>query len=152
MTIHETDNRNSTSDALAHQLFLLQNAQDITSWHYTVDDHSIYHHVPDNEIAFNAGDGRTRNGGNINGIGIEMCVSMGIDYDKTLENTAKLTAALLVNYGLEVDDVKLHQDFMNKVCPHRMITEGRVDEFKNMVEVEYESLLKEQQKGEEEYD
>lgn len=145
IVIHETDNRNLTSDAKAHSDFLHKNQSDITSWHYTVDDHSIYHHVPDNEVAFNAGDGRTRNGGNMNGIGIEMCVSMGIDYDQTLINTANLAAALMVNYDLTPDALKFHQDFMNKICPHRLITEGRKEEFEGMVKDAYDKLMAEKE-------
>lgn len=149
ITIHETDNRGSSSTAKAHDEFLRNNFQDITGWHYTVDDTEIYHHIPDNEIAWNAGDGRTRNGGNINGIGIEMCVSLGIDYDQTMYNTAMLTAALLYNYDLTLEDVKLHEDFMDKVCPHRMITEGRVDEFKEMVYQEYNKLVQQNESEQE---
>lgn len=140
LTIHETDNRSPGADAEAHSLFLQSGHADLTGWHYTVDDHSIYHHLPDNEIAWNAGDQRTRDGGNINGIGIEMCVNIGNSYQKTIENTARLCAALLREYDLTPEDVRLHQDFMNKVCPHRMITENRVYEFYDLVRSEYEAL------------
>lgn len=134
ITIHETDNRSRGSDAEAHSRYLLNDANDSTSWHYTVDDGHIYHHLPDNEIAWNAGDQRTKYGGNINGIGIEMCVNIDGNYDQTLRNTAALTAALLDNYGMTMDDVRFHSDFMHKVCPHRLITEGRTGEFLHMIE------------------
>lgn len=138
ITIHETDNRSTSATALGHSNFLLGDTNDITSWHYTVDDKEIYHHVPDNEVAYNAGDNRERDGGNINGIGIEMCVNLGGDYEKTLDNTAALTATLLHVYDLTVEDVRLHADFMDKICPHRLITEGRVDEFMEKVRTYYE--------------
>ena len=67
LIIHETDNRSPGADAEAHSRFLTGDTADITSWHYTVDDHSIYHNLPDNEIAWNAGDNRSRDGGNMNG-------------------------------------------------------------------------------------
>lgn len=134
VTIHETDNRGSTADAFAHGSMLVNSPNDVTAWHYTVDDHAIVQHLPDNEVAFNAGDGRTRDGGNINGIGIEMCVGLGNDYEQTLKNTAALTAVLLKTYGLTEADVRTHSDFMDKVCPHRLLTEGRWEEFVQMVE------------------
>ena len=137
ITIHETDNRRLTADAHAHLNMLITNTDDITSWHYTVDDHSIVHHIPDNEVAWNAGDNRSRDGGNINGIGNEMCVNLDNDYEQTLRNTAALTAALLVTYELEPDAVHKHQDYMEKICPHRLLTEGRWDEFTELVEDEY---------------
>jgi hypothetical protein len=138
--IHETDNRSTDADAAQHALYLASTEDDITGWHYTVDDHSIYHSIPDNEIAWNAGDQRTSNGGNMNGIAIEMCVNYGSDFEATLENTAALTAALLRNYDLPLSAVQLHADFMDKECPHRLISEGRVEEFLQMVADDYEQL------------
>lgn len=144
--IHETDNRSRSADAKAHSQFLSSDTTDITGWHYTVDDHSIYHHLPDNEIAWNAGDQRSRDGGNINGIGIEMCVNLGNDFDLTIQNTAQLCADLLVTYDLTPEDIYLHQDFMDKVCPHRLITENKVPYFRQLVEDNYEVAKKEETK------
>lgn len=140
ITIHETDNRSRDANAAQHALFLTSNTSDITAWHYTVDDHSIYHHIPDNEIAWNAGDSRAEDGGNMNGIGIEMCVNYGSDYEQTVKNAAWLAAKLLVVYDLTPDDVRLHADFMNKECPHRLISEGRVPEFYQMIRDDYHVL------------
>ncbi len=137
ITIHETDNRRSGADASAHASFLSNDQNDITSWHYTVDDHSIVHHLPDNEVAWNAGDGRSEDGGNINGIGIEMCVNITNNYEQTLTNTVALVVELLYTYDLTPDDVRLHADFMDKVCPHRLITEGRVEEFYERIRSAY---------------
>ena len=75
LVIHETDNTGTGANAAAHNSFIHQNAnaeEGIVSWHYTVDDHEIYHHLPDDETAYHAGDGMEKNGGNMNGIGIEM--------------------------------------------------------------------------------
>ena len=140
LIIHETDNRSSGADALAHSNWLIGDTTDITSWHYTVDDHSIYHNLPDNEIAWNAGDNRSRDGGNMNGIGIEMCVNVSGDFDQTVRNTAWLCAELLQAYGLTPDDVYLHRDFMGKICPHRLITENKVTWFKELVQADYDEL------------
>ncbi len=137
LTIHETDNRSSSADSEAHNSLLVNDTSDITGWHYTVDDHSIYHNIPDNEISWNAGDNRTSPGGNLNGIGIEMCVNLSNDFDRTLKNTASLAAELLVAYDLSVEDVHLHADFMDKVCPHRLLSEGRVPEFYEMIRQAY---------------
>ena len=143
VTIHETDNRGAGATAEAHNVWITGDVMDITSWHYTVDDHSIYHNLPDNEVAWNAGDNRERDGGNINGIGVEMCVNLGGDYEQVLVNTAALTAELLYVYDLTPDDVRMHADFMDKVCPHRLITEGRVDDFKDMIRKDYEQIVRE---------
>ena len=66
VTIHETDNPSASADAKAHNEYLHQITESKKlSWHYTVDDSEIYHHIPDDEIAFNAGDGYKKDGGNI---------------------------------------------------------------------------------------
>ena len=144
VVIHETDNRSAGADAAAHATFLSTNTAELNSWHYTVDAASIWQSLPDNETSWNAGDGRTVNGGNMNGIAIEMCVNAGSDYEQTLKNTAALTAQLLKNYDLTPADVRLHRDFSGKICPHRLITEGRVPEFMAMVRDDYSKLSIEQ--------
>ena len=102
-----------------------------------MDDHEIYYHIPDNEIAFHAGDGLSKDGGNLNGIGIEMCVNPENDYELTLQNTAKLAAMLLEAYDLDIRDVKKHEDFSGKNCPEILLKEGRWDEFVEMVKLEH---------------
>ena len=80
----------------------------------------------------------------MNGIGIEMCVNLTNDYEQTLRNTAMLAAELLVTYDLHAEDVRLHQDFMDKICPHRLISEGRVEMFYQMIRDDYTELLKQE--------
>jgi len=103
------------------------------SWHYTVDDHEIYQHLPDNEIGFHAGDGLKSNGGNLNGIGIELSINPENDYEQTLINAAALVNFLLEAYKLDIEDVKKHENFSGKICPERLIEDNRCDEFLIMV-------------------
>ena len=51
--------------------------------------------LPDQEVGWHAGDKMTENGGNMTGIGIELCVNEGNDFDKTMENAAALCAELM---------------------------------------------------------
>ena len=133
LVIHETDNTGSGANAAAHNSFIHQNAnaeEGIVSWHYTVDDHQIYQHLPDNEEAWHSGDRE----GNHSSIGIELCVNADGNFDQTMENAAKLTAFLLKEYDLTIDDVKQHYDFNGKDCPLIIRQEGRWDEFLGMVQ------------------
>lgn len=57
ITVHDTANNNA--NAKAH-IGYLEGGGGGTSWHYTIDDEYACHHVPDNENAFHAGDGRNR--------------------------------------------------------------------------------------------
>lgn len=141
VVIHETGNPGRNADAESHNSYLhseVDNQQ--KSWHYTVDDHEIYYHIPDNEIAFHAGDGLSKDGGNLNGIGIEMCINPESDYEQTLKNTAKLAAMLLQAYDLEIGHIKKHEDFSGKHCPDILLSEGRWDEFIAKVEQELKQI------------
>ena len=73
----------------------------LVSWHYTVDDHEIYHHLPDDEPGYHAGDLMEADGGNMNGVGIEMCVNEDGNYEQTLVNAERLCARLR-EQGLEL--------------------------------------------------
>ena len=134
VTIHETANENPGANARAHDLYLHEAAREQElSWHYTVDDHEIYHHLPDNEVGYNAGDGHLGGEGNQKGIGVELCVNQDGDFEQTLKNGAVLTAWLLDAYDLSPSDVKKHQDFSGKLCPEILLESGRWEEFLEMV-------------------
>lgn len=129
IVIHETDNTSSGANAKNHSEYLSKNNKTSTSWHYTVDDKEIYHHVPDNEVAHHAATEK----GNLYGIGIELCVNEDGNFEKTFENGAKLVAFLLKEYGLNINDVKTHNDFSGKDCPHNILKSNRMEEFKNKI-------------------
>ena len=57
ITIHETGNKDAGAGAKNHANWLSNGANGEIGYHYTVDDHEIYHHIPDNEKAWHAGDG-----------------------------------------------------------------------------------------------
>lgn len=56
ITVHDTANYNKTAGAVAHTNYIKKGGNS-TSWHYTVGNDGIYHHIPDNENAWHAGDG-----------------------------------------------------------------------------------------------
>ena len=70
------------------------------TWHFTVDDHSIYQTLPTNETGEHADyEGQ----GNMSSIGIEMCVNRGNDLGSTIDRTAQLTARLMRQYNIPLD-------------------------------------------------
>ncbi len=140
IVIHETDNNGSHANAEAHNAYLHENCwKEQKSWHYTVDDTEIWHHLPDNEVGYHAGDSSRREGGNRNGIGIELCVNAGGDFEKTMRNAAQLTAYLLLEYDLSLDAVKKHQDFSGKLCPSTILAQNRWEDFLSMVQDAYDA-------------
>ncbi|HAN43892.1 MAG TPA: N-acetylmuramoyl-L-alanine amidase [Ruminococcaceae bacterium] len=123
IVIHTTGNSAKGANAKNHAKYLQSLAKSggkYLSWHYTVDDSEIYHHLPDNEIAWHAGDGRKDDGGNISGIGIEICVNADGNFEKAVLNAAMLTAKLIKENGLSIANVKQHYDFSGKNCPKEL--------------------------------
>lgn len=122
LVIHETGNFSAGADAAMHNRYLHSEEQKNTplSWHYTVDDRQIYHHLPDGEKGYHASDSGTKGGGNDCGIGIEICVNADGDYEKAVDNAAQMAAELLNRYHLDISDVKQHGDFTSKNCPERL--------------------------------
>lgn len=48
VVIHDTDNTSTGANAKNHANYLENTAKETPlSWHYTVDDHEIFHHLPD---------------------------------------------------------------------------------------------------------
>ncbi|HBG33251.1 MAG TPA: hypothetical protein DDW82_06025 [Acholeplasmataceae bacterium] len=149
VVVHETANTAPGAGALSHANYLWNAAQAGTvlnvSWHYTMDARVTYQHVPENEIAYHAGDGSSLpgtsltylGGGNRNGIGIEMSVAQDEDMFLTFQRTAKLASDILVRYNLPRSHIKFHQDFSGKWCPQGMLRGGMVPVFQELADAEY---------------
>lgn len=118
ITIHETGNFAKGADAAAHAAYLRGSSAQAApvSWHYTVDDHSIYQHLPDGERAYHAGDGGS-GPGNATSIGIEICVDAGRDFEQAKANAASLVRLLMERHGIPLDRVVQHNHWDGKDCP-----------------------------------
>lgn len=116
ITIHNTDNDDPGADARAHCQYMkgkdAQTRQ--VSWHFTVDDHSIYQSIPVDEVGWHAG----RHDGNSQSIGIEICQNHGIDHNAAIDRAARLTALMLHELGVSLNgNVVQHYDWSRKDCP-----------------------------------
>ena len=134
IVIHDTANTNEGADAEMHTRYI--RSKPGVSWHYSVDDEETYQHIPNEEVAYHAG----AKEGNNYGIGIETCLNYGIDYNVVMRKTAKLTAELLVEFDLGIYNVRQHNYYSGKDCPHVMRSANRWDEFLMLVAMEYFAL------------
>lgn len=131
ITIHSTDNQSPGADADAHARLLHRAGRGILSWHFTVDEDSIIQTLPTTEQARHADyDGP----GNRNSIAIEMCENEGNSREKTMAQTARLTAYLMRKHNIPISRVVPHQhwrrvrgdgkDFGHKNCPHFLMEQN----------------------------
>lgn len=154
IVVHESGMRNVGSTAAALSNLQINRSQNgfggdaVASWHYSVDDHEIIQNFEDEYHLYHAGDGEGSyfRGGNSNGIGIEMCINVGGNFEAAKRNNAKLIASLLHKYNLTLLNVKQHYDFSSyqKNCPETIRGTHRWYEFLQMIANEYiaQDLLK----------
>src|SRR5690625_96605 len=134
ITVHQTGNTSKGADAGAHARLQANGNSRSASWHYQVDDKEIIQSFSDNAQCWHAGDGRGT--GNLNSIGIELCINSDGDYKKTLENGAELVRHLMAKYNIPIINVKQHNHWSGKNCPAQIRAgkEGNSwNDFLNMV-------------------
>ncbi|MBI0578578.1 N-acetylmuramoyl-L-alanine amidase [Neobacillus cucumis] len=115
ITIHETDNTARGADDFAHANLQYNGNTRQASWHFTVDDDSIYQSIPTDEVAWHAGDGDGP--GNMSSIAIEICVNRDGDFTNAVENAAWLTKHLMGELRIPISNVVQHHHWSGKNCP-----------------------------------
>lgn len=138
LTIHSTANLKSTAQNERDWLTNSSNTR-TASWHLVVDEKEVIEAIPQNEVAWHAGDGKNGTG-NKKSISIEICESN--DREKTIINATKLSAQILHERNWGVDRLKRHYDWSGKHCP-RILADNKWTEwfrFKEMVSKELEEL------------
>ena len=140
ITIHSTQSYGRGAGARTHARILhrggltaSKNSLGYLSWHFSVDDKSIYQSLPTNERGEHAD---YEGPGNKTTIGIEMCENSDSNLTQTVDRTARLTAALMHQHGIPLSNVVPHQhwrqiryadgrDLGHKNCPHFLMTNGK---------------------------
>jgi len=138
ITIHNTWN-----DAAAEkEVNYMKSNNNPVSFHVAIDDKEVVEAIPFNRNAWHAGDGQGQ--GNRASIGIEICYSKsgGTRYKAAEANAIEYTAQALIQLGLDGDDVRFHQEWSGKNCPHRILGEKRGDAFKEAIKKRYNEIKK----------
>ncbi|MEK3890180.1 DUF3597 family protein [Bacillus sp. FSL K6-3431] len=116
ITIHETANYDKGAGAQTHAN--LQSNGYSASWHYQVDDKEVIQSFSDDVQCWHAGDSRGK--GNLESIGIEICVNIDSDFKKAVENAAKLVKILMNRHKIALINVVQHNRWSGKDCPHNL--------------------------------
>ena len=132
---------NTANDAPAkNEVSYMKSNNNEVSYHIAIDDLEAIQVIPFDRNAWHAGDGGSGQG-NRNYIAVEICYSEsgGDRFIQAEKRAAKEVAALLKQYGWTINNVKKHQDFSNKYCPHRTLDMGW-QRFLNMIQTELNVL------------
>lgn len=120
ITIHNTANTKAGANAKSHASYMTGSGSKTTvSYHYVVDDKEAYQLLPDNEVAWHAGDG-SNGTGNRKSLAIEICENSDGDLLKATNNTVELTAYLMKKYNIPLSKVVQHNNWSGKNCPNRI--------------------------------
>ena len=121
ITIHETSEgteKQPSSKNAEHYIELLEHPKrdPRIAYHFLCSDTQVWQFLPTWV--------RTAHSGSTEGnssIGIERLVNVDIDFDKAIENQAKLTATLMVMYNIPIERVVTHKSWSGKECPARLL-------------------------------
>jgi len=132
ITVHNTANNASAWNEIA---YMISNNNEV-SYHFAVDHVEAVQGLPLNRNGWHAGDGGSGTG-NRQSIGIEICYSLsgGTNFTNAEKNAAKLVAKLMKDHNISLSNVKTHQSWSGKYCPHRTLDLGW-QRFLNMVQAE----------------
>ena len=132
---------NTANDAAAENeiKYMITNNNQV-SFHVVVDDKEVVQGIPFDRNAWHAGDGGNGDG-NRKYLAVEICYSKsgGDRFIQAEKNAAKWIAKTLKNHSWTTSNVKKHQDFSGKYCPHRTLDMGW-QRFLNMIQEELDKL------------
>lgn len=117
LTIHQTGNTDEGSNAMAHHRLQARSGVGY-GWHWQVDDEMAIQTHDHSFKIWNAGDGRGK--GNTESISIEICVNSDGDYNKAVENGAKLAALILKEENIDISKMVQHNYWTGKNCPEQI--------------------------------
>ena len=121
IVVHDTGNTSRGANATAHYKYF-DSGDRSSSADFFVDDTQIlcvndYYKY----YTWHCGDGHGRYGiTNANSVGVEFCVNVGSDRERTLERTAQLVRELMSELNIPIERVVRHYDASRKNCPQSM--------------------------------
>lgn len=131
ITIHETANTSRGADAAAHANLQARGNARNASWQWQVDDKAAIQSYPDEAKCWHAGDGTGP--GNMQSIGIEICVNRDGNYAKALINAAILVRDLMVKHDIPLSRVVQHHHWSGKNCPTNLRRGNEWEAFKALI-------------------
>jgi N-acetylmuramoyl-L-alanine amidase len=122
IVIHDTGNASAGAGADAHKRYFLTTDRKASA-DFLVDEKKV---IKLNDyykyFTWHCGDGRGKYGiTNSNSVGIEMCINIDGNYEKTVNDTINLTYKLMKELKIDLDHVVRHYDASRKHCPNSMM-------------------------------
>lgn len=134
VTVHNTGNPDTTAQNNRDYFSGHPSAQ--VSAHYVVDDTEAIRCIPEDEVAWHAG--QAANGSSLS---IEVCEFTDPARQAAANlNAARLVADILRRYGWWLEQVRTHRDWTGKYCPRKLLPMW--SEFISMIEGEMGTMTR----------
>lgn len=141
IVVHDTGNPSRGANATAHYNYF-NGGDRSSSADFFVDDTQVlcvndYYKY----YTWHCGDGHGKYGiTNRNSVGIEFCINVDSDRDKTLDRTAQLVRELMQELNIPIERVVRHYDASRKNCPQSMSGNGWAQWYKFKEKLKGEDL------------
>lgn len=141
IVVHDTGNPSRGANATAHYNYF-NGGDRSSSADFFVDDTQVlcvndYYKY----YTWHCGDGRGKYGiTNRNSVGIEFCINVDSDRNKTLERAAQLVRELMQELNIPIERVVRHYDASRKNCPQSMSGNGWAQWYKFKEKLKGEDL------------
>ena len=141
IVVHDTGNPSRGANATAHYNYF-NGGDRSSSADFFVDDTQVlcvndYYKY----YTWHCGDGHGKYGiTNRNSVGIEFCINVDSDRNKTLERTAQLVRELMQQLNIPIERVVRHYDASRKNCPQSMSGNGWAQWYKFKEKLKGEDL------------
>ena len=141
IVVHDTGNPSRGANATAHYNYF-NGGDRSSSADFFVDDTQVlcvndYYKY----YTWHCGDGHGKYGiTNRNSVGIEFCINVDSDRNKTLERTAQLVRELMQELNIPIERVVRHYDASRKNCPQSMSGNGWAQWYKFKEKLKGEDL------------
>ena len=125
IVVHDTGNPSRGANATAHYNYFNGGDRSSSADFFADDTQVLCVNDYYKFYTWHCGDGHGKYGiTNRNSVGIEFCINVDSDRDKTLERTAQLVRELMQELNIPIDRVVRHYDASRKNCPQSMSGNG----------------------------
>ena len=125
IVVHDTGNPSRGANATAHYNYFNGGDRSSSADFFADDTQVLCVNDYYKFYTWHCGDGHGKYGiTNRNSVGIEFCINVDSDRNKTLERTAQLVRELMQQLNIPIDRVVRHYDASRKNCPQSMSGNG----------------------------
>ena len=125
IVVHDTGNPSRGANATAHYNYFNGGDRSSSADFFADDTQVLCVNDYYKFYTWHCGDGHGKYGiTNRNSVGIEFCINVDSDRNKTLERTAQLVRELMQELNIPIDRVVRHYDASRKNCPQSMSGNG----------------------------